>query len=210
MTVNAPLYDKQGNKISEIELPEALFGIEPHQSALHSYVRMYLSNQRQGTVKTKNRAEVSGGGIKPWRQKGTGRARSGSNRSPLWVGGGRIFGPRPRDHREKLPKRVKRLAMRSALSLRASGGNIHVIEDVVIDPPKTKEFHQILKNIGLAETLVLFLTESKDVSLGKSVRNIRSVHHNRSCLTNPYEIMRYGDILMTRAGLEKLVEVFGS
>ena len=152
MAVNAPLYDKQGNKISEIELPEALFGIEPHKPALHSYVRRYLNNQRQGTVKTKTRAEVSGGGAKPWRQKGTGRARSGSNRSPLWVGGGRAFGPRPRKHNEKLPKRVKRLALRSALSLRAGGGNVHVIEDVVIDPPKTKEFHQILKNIGIIDS----------------------------------------------------------
>lgn len=210
MAVTAPLYDKQGNKISEIELPEALFGVEPHSFALHSYVRMYLNNQRQGTVSTKTRAEVSGGGIKPWRQKGTGRARSGSNRSPVWVGGGRAFGPRPHSHREKLPRQVKRLALCSALSLRAGGGNIHIIEDVAIDPPKTKEFCRILKNIGLDGMLVLFLTESKDISVGKSVRNIRSVHHNRSCLTNPYEIMRYGDILMTKAGLDKLVEVFGS
>lgn len=210
MAVTAPLYDRQGNKISEIELPESLFGIRPHESALHSYVRMYLSNQRQGTAKTKTRAEVSGGGAKPWRQKGTGRARAGSNSSPLWVGGGRAFGPRPHSHREKLPKKVKRLALRSALSLRASGGNVYVIEDVVIDPPKTKEFHNILKNIGLDGELVLFLTESKDVSVGKSVRNIAAVHHNRASLTNPYEIMHCGDILLTKAGLDKLVEVHGS
>jgi large subunit ribosomal protein L4 len=208
--VTAPLYDRQGNKISEIELPESLFGIKPHEPALHSYVRMYLNNRRQGTVKTKTRSEVAGGGAKPWRQKGTGRARAGTNSSPLWVGGGRAFGPRPRSHRENLPKKVRRLAMCSALSLRAGGGHVHIIEDVVIDPPKTGEFCKILKNIGLDGDLVLFLTESKDVSVGKSVRNIPAIHHNRACLTNPYEIMRYGNVLFTRAGLDKLVEVFGS
>jgi len=210
MAVTAPLYDTQGNKVSDIELPESLFGIEPHAAALHAYVRMYLAHQRQGTAKTKTRAEVSGGGAKPWRQKGTGRARAGSNRSPLWVGGGRAFGPRPHSYREKMPKKVKRLALRSAFSLRAGTGNVHVIEDVTLDPPKTKAFVQLLKNIGLEGRPVLFLTERKDVSVGKSVRNIPYVHHNRACLSNPYEIMKCGDVLLTRAGLHKLVEVFGS
>ena len=210
MAVTASLYDKQGNKVSDIELPESLFGIQPHRAALHAYVRMFLANQRQGTAKTKTRAEVSGGGAKPWRQKGTGRARAGSNSSPLWVGGGRAFGPRPHDHREKLPKKVKGLALRSALSLRAGGGNVHVIEDILIDPPKTKDFVQILKNIGLEAQSVLFLTESKDISVGKSARNVPYVQHNRACLTNPYEIMKCQDILLTKAGLDRLVEVFGS
>ena len=124
----------------------------------------------------------------------------------------RSFGPRPRDHREHLPRKVKALALRSALSLRAGAGNMHVIEDVKIDPPKTGAFVRILKNIGLQVSTsggVLFLTESKDISLGKSVRNIPYVQHRRACLTNPYEILRCRDVLVTKAGLDKLVEVFG-
>jgi len=210
MAVTAPLYNQEGNKISDVELPEALFGIEPHAASLHAYVRMYLANQRQGTVKTKTRAEVSGGGIKPYRQKGTGRARAGSNTSPVWVGGGRAFGPRPRSHREQLPKKVKRLALRSALSLRAGEGNIHVIDDVKIDPPKTKAFAQMLKTMGLDAESVLFLTESTDVALGLSVRNIPFVYHQRAGLTNPYEIIKHRELVVTKAGLDKLVEVFGS
>jgi len=213
MAVIAPLYNSEGGKISEIELPEMVFGIKPHAYALQAYVRMYLANQRQGTVKTKQRGEVSGGGIKPWRQKGTGRARSGSNTSPVWVGGGRSFGPRPRDHRERLPRKVKLLAMRSALSLRAGGGNVHVIEQIAINPPKTGAFVKVLKNIGLAQAAkggVLFLTEAVDAALEKSVRNIPYVRHHRACLTNPYEVLRYRDVVMTKAGLDKLAEVFGA
>ena len=213
MAVTAPLYNSEGTKISEIELPESLFAIEPHGYALQAYVRMYLANQRQGTVKTKQRGEVSGGGAKPWRQKGTGRARAGSNTSPVWVGGGRSFGPRPRDHRERLPRKVKSLAMRSVLSLRAGGGNVHVIEDVAIDPPKTRAFVQILKNIGFSEDAsgrVLFLTEGKNLTLDKSVRNVPFVQHRRACLANPYEVLRCRQMLVTRTGLAKLVEVFGS
>jgi len=209
MAIKAPLYNSEGNKVSDIELPDSLFGIEPHAAALHAYVRMYLAHQRQGTVKTKTRAEVSGGGAKPWRQKGTGRARAGSNSSPLWVGGGRAFGPRPRKYREKIPKKVKRLALRSALSLRAGSGNVHVIDDVAIDPPKTKAFVRILKNVGLEAGPLLFLTESKDVSIGRSVRNIRHVEHHRACLTNPYQVMKCENLLLTKAGLDKLVEAFG-
>ncbi len=210
MAVKAPVYDQAGTKISDMELPESLFGIEPHSSALHAYVRMYLANQRQGTAKTKTRTEVRGGGAKPWRQKGTGRARAGTNRSPLWVGGGRIFGPRPHSHREKLPKKVKRLALRSALSLRAREGNLHIIEDVQIDPPKTKDFINILQNIGVLGSTVLFLTESKDISVGKSVRNIPAVNHLRAQQTNAYEVMTSEELLFTKAGLESLVEVCGS
>ncbi len=210
MAVTAPVYDQAGSKVSEMELPEALFGIEPHSGVLHAYVRMYLANQRQGTAKTKTRSEVRGGGAKPWRQKGTGRARAGSNRSPIWVGGGRIFGPRPHSHREKLPKKVKRLALRSALSLRAKEGNLHIIEDVKIDPPKTREFVSILKNIGLLGSTVLFLTESTDIAVGKSVRNLPAVNHLRAQQTNAYEVMTSEELLVTRAGLESLLEVHGS
>jgi large subunit ribosomal protein L4 len=210
MSVSAPLYDQSGNKVSDIDLPDTLFGAEPHGAALHAYVRMYLANQRQGTVKTKTRSEVSGGGAKPWRQKGTGRARAGTNRSPIWVGGGRVFGPRPHSHREKLPKKVKRLALRSALSLRAREGNLHIIEDVKIDPPKTKDFVNILKNIGLQGSTVLFLTESTDIAVGKSVRNLPAVNHLRAKQTNAYQVMVSEELLLTRAGLESLLEVHGS
>jgi large subunit ribosomal protein L4 len=210
MSVTAPLYDSEGTRVSEVELPEHLFGIEPHLAALHAYTKTYQTNQRQGTVKTKTRSEVRGGGRKPWRQKGTGRARAGTNTSPIWVGGGRAFGPRPRKHHEKMPKKVRRLAMRSALSLRAGTGNVHVIEDMKIDPPKTKQFAQILKNIGLDATRVLFLSESTDINLGLSVRNLPYVHHQRASLSNPYEVMRSHDVLLTKTGLDKLAEMFAS
>ncbi len=210
MAVSAPLYNQEGTKVSEVELPESLFGVEPHSAALHAYVRMYLANQRQGTAKTKTRSEVAGGGAKPWRQKGTGRARSGTNSSPVWVGGGRALGPRPRNHREKMPRKVKRLALRSALSLRAGDGHVHVIEDMTFDKPRTAAFAQILKNVGLDAEHVLFLTESKDINLGLSVRNLPYVDHQRACQANPYQIMRCREVLLTRAGLESLQEVFGS
>jgi len=210
MAVSAPLYNQEGTKVSEVELPESLFGIEPHPAALHAYVRMYLANQRQGTAKTKTRSEVAGGGAKPWRQKGTGRARSGTNSSPIWVGGGRALGPRPHSHREKMPRKVKRLALRSALSLLAGEGHVHVIEDMAFDKPRTAAFAGILKNAGLNAERVLFLTESKDINLGLSVRNLPYVDHKRACQTNPYQIMRCREILLTKAGLESLQEVFGS
>ena len=150
MAVSVPQYDADGTMTGSVELPESLFGGSPHAAALHAYVKMYLANQRQGTAKTKTRAEVSGGGVKPWKQKGTGRARAGSNTSPVWVGGGRAFGPRPRDHREKLPRRVKKLALLSALALKAQGGAVRVWNRQELGAPKTKTVAGVLEQMGIA------------------------------------------------------------
>jgi large subunit ribosomal protein L4 len=208
MAVTVPQYDAAGAMTGSVELPEALFGLEPHAPALHAYVKMYLANQRQGTAKTKTRAEVSGGGTKPWRQKGTGRARSGSNTSPIWVGGGRAFGPRVRDFREKLPRKVKRLALCSALALKAQKGAVRVWKRQELDAPRTKSVVEALEQMGLADRKVLFLDEGVAPNLTKSCRNIPWISHQRAGLVNAYAVMRAQDLVISPEGLTRMVEVW--
>jgi len=191
-----------------VDLPEELFGGEPHAGALHAYVKMYLANQRQGTAKTKTRAEVSGGGAKPWRQKGTGRARSGSNTSPVWVGGGRAFGPRPRDHREKLPRKVKQLAFRSALALKVQQGAVKVWQRSEIDAPKTKSVVGALNQMGVSGRKVLFLDEGLLPNLDKSCRNIAWLTRERADLTNAYSVLRAQELVVSPEGLSRMAEVW--
>lgn len=191
-----------------VDLPDALFGGEPHAAALHAYVKMYLTNQRQGTVKTKTRAEVSGGGAKPWRQKGTGRARAGSNTSPVWVGGGRAFGPRPRSHREKLPRKVKSLALRSALAVKMQNGAVRVWKRAELEQPKTKTVTQALEQMGVAKRRVLFLDEGMLPNLAKSCRNIAWFTRERADLANAYEIMRADELVVSPEGLARMTEVW--
>ncbi len=191
-----------------VDLPETLFGGEPHSAALHAYVKMYLTNKRQGTAKTKTRAEVTGGGAKPWRQKGTGRARAGSNTSPVWVGGGRSFGPRPRNHREKLPKKVKSLALRSALAVKMQNGAVRVWQRAELDQPKTKSVTQVLEQMGVAKRRVLFLDEGLLPNLAKSCRNIAWFTRERADLANAYEIMRADELIVSPEGLARMTEVW--
>lgn len=191
-----------------VELPEALFGGDPHSGALHAYVKMYLTNKRQGTAKTKTRAEVSGGGAKPWRQKGTGRARSGSNTSPVWVGGGRAFGPRPRDHREKMPRKVKQLALRSALALKVQQGAVRVWQRAELEAPKTKSIVGVLGQMGVAGRKVLFLDEGVLPNLDKSCRNVAWLTRERADLTNAYSIMRAQELVVSPEGLSRMTEVW--
>jgi large subunit ribosomal protein L4 len=206
--LSAALYDKEGKQKQARQLDERLFGQKINLSVLHQYVKAYLANQRQGTAKKKNRMEVSGGGAKPWRQKGTGRARSGSNTSPVWVGGGRAFPPEPRDYRMTIPRKVKRQALLSALTAAASEGRVKIIEDLSLEAPQTKVVAELFDKIGVAGSKVLFLTEGKDDHLQKSCRNLSGLVHKRACLVNPYDLLICDFVLMTSKALDSLTEAF--
>jgi len=171
---------------------------------------MYLTNQRQGTAKTKQRREVSGGGTKPWRQKGTGRARSGSNTSPVWVGGGRVFGPRPREHHEAIPRNVKKLALLSALSLKAQDGRVRIWARQEMESPKTKTVAVALGSMGVAGRKVLFLDEGVLPNLAKSCSNIHGLSRVRVGLTNAYDVMRAQELVISPDGLARMTEVFAA
>ena len=206
MSLTAAKYNADGTQGGSVALPEAVFGHAPNAAVLHAYVKMYNTNQRQGTVKTKTRAEVSGGGVKPWRQKGTGRARSGSNTSPVWVGGGRAFGPRPRDHREAMPRKMRRLALLSALALKAQGGAVRIWERSELDAPKTKSVVQPLSQMGVAGRKVLFLDEGILPNLSKSCRNVPWLTRVRAELINAYEVMLAQDLVISPEGLARMTE----
>lgn len=210
MEVSAQQYDAQGAVTGSVVLPEAIFGQVPHRAALHAYTKMYLANQRQGTAKTKTRAEVAGGGAKPWRQKGTGRARAGSRSSPVWVGGGRAFGPRVRSHRQRLPRQVRRLALVSALSLKAQQGVVCVWAREEMENPKTGAVVETLAKMGLVGRETVFLDEGSFPNLLKSCRNIPWFTHRRADLANAYQILRAHALVVTPEGLKRLTEVLAS
>lgn len=197
-----------GSQGAPVELPAVLFGQEPNEAVVHSYVVAYLANQRQGTAKTKERSEVSGGGIKPWRQKGTGRARAGSIRSPLWPGGGTIFGPSPRSYEIRMPKKQKRLALTSVLSDKARRDRIKVMADLSLADHKTKGFAGLLGRLGLADQKVLIIDEGKNPNLDRASRNIPGVKICRARLTNPYDVLDADVLVITMAGLKEMEEVF--
>ncbi|CCO07800.1 50S ribosomal protein L4 [Desulforamulus hydrothermalis] len=199
------LYNVNGEQVGEVELKDEVFGIEPHESVLHDAVTMQLANQRQGTHDTKTRAEVSGGGRKPWRQKGTGRARVGSIRSPLWRKGGTIFGPHPRDYSFSLPKKVRRLALKSALSSKVKSNNIIVLDALTIDAPKTKEMVRILNNLNANKALVV--TAERDVNVEKSARNIAGVKPLKAEGVNVYDLLKYTKLVITKDAVAKIEEV---
>ena len=208
--VTAKRFNNNGEGSSEVQLPEDLFSGEVHKQALYEYVKTYLTNQRQGTAKTKERGEVAYSTAKLYRQKGSGRARAGSLKSPIREGGGTIFGPRPRDLKTYLNRRVKRLALRSALSDRASGGSIFVVETPSLDAPKTKHAANMLSNMGLENKKVLFVTNDDDPVLFLSLRNIEGVDVIPAFRLNAYEILRSDSLVFTEDALKRAVEVFGS
>ncbi|MEW5702667.1 MAG: 50S ribosomal protein L4 [Candidatus Zixiibacteriota bacterium] len=210
MEITVPQYDAQGALAGSVSLPDALFGQAPHAGAMHAYVKRYLTNQRQGTAKTKQRHEVSGGGIKPWRQKGTGRARSGSNTSPVWVGGGRVFGPRVRHHHEEIPRKVRKLALVSALSLKAQGGAVRVWARQEMEQPKTKAVATTLSKMGVSGRKTLFLDQGLLPNLDKSCRNIDGLVRVRADLANAYEIMRAQELVISPEALARMREVWVS
>jgi len=207
---SAVIFDQEGNQKDTLALKEELYGQTPHLPSVHQYVKAYQSNQRQGTVKKKNRMEVRGGGAKPWRQKGTGRARAGSNTSPLWVGGGRAFPPRPGDYHVEMPRKMKRKALISALSSVASESRVKIIEKVSLEAPSTKSMAELFDKIGVAGSRVLFLSEGQDDNLRRSVRNLKGLVHKRACLVNPYDLLTCDFLVMTRKALDSLTEVFAA
>ncbi|MGB8656155.1 MAG: 50S ribosomal protein L4 [Candidatus Zixiibacteriota bacterium] len=205
---SAAVFDQEGNKVDTVTLREEIFSQGSNLPVVHQYVKAYLANQRQGTVRRKTRAEVSGGGVKPWRQKGTGRARAGSNTSPIWVGGGRAFPPSPRDYHTDLPKKMKRKALVSALSTLASDNRVKVVEEPSLPGPKTKLMVQLLDRIGIAGSKILFLSEGKNDNLNKSCRNIKDLVFKRARLVNPYDLLQCDFLVVTKKALESLAEVF--
>ena len=201
------VYDMSGKLVGEIELSEAVFGIAPNQSVVHDVVKNHLANKRQGTQSALTRAEVSGGGRKPWRQKGTGRARQGSTRAPQWTHGGIVFAPKPRDYSYTLNKKTRRLALKSALSAKAAETAIGVIDEIKMDAPKTKEFAAFLKAVGV-EGKALVVTAAADANVIKSGRNIEGCQVTFANLLNVYDIVNAKKLVVDQAALAKIEEVF--
>ena len=201
------VYDMTGKQVGEIELSEAVFGIEPNESVVHDVVKNHLATCRQGPQSALTRAEVSGGGIKPWRQKGTGRARQGSTRAPQWTHGGIVFAPKPRDYSYTLNKKVKRLAMKSALSAKAQEGNIVDIDSIKMDEIKTKTFKNFLAAVG-CDCKDLVVTAENDQVVVKSARNIPGVLVTFATLINVYDILNAKKFVVDQAALAKIEEVF--
>ena len=203
----ATVFDMAGKQVGEIELSEEIFGIEPNESVVHDVVRNHLANLRQGTQSALTRAEVSGGGIKPWRQKGTGRARQGSIRAPQWTHGGIVFAPKPRSYRFSLNKKVRRLALKSALSAKAAAREIIVIDSLVMNEIKTKTFQAFL-NAVQAGNNAMVITASPDANVYKSARNIPGVNPTFANVINVYDILNAGKLVLDKAALAKIEEVF--
>lgn len=203
----AKVYNMAGEELREIELSEAVFGIDPNGSVLHESIKNYLANQRQGTQSSLTRGDVSGGGRKPWRQKGTGRARTGSTRAPNWTHGGVAFAPKPRSYRYTLNKKVKRLAMRSALSAKAAGNAIIVVDDLKMDSVKTKDFAGFLASIKV-EGKALVVTPEVRENVIKSARNIPGVTTTLAGILSPYEILNNSVFIVDEAALRTIEEVY--
>ena len=201
------LYDMSGAQIGELELNDSVFGIEPNQAVMYDFVKMQLANKRVGTSSTKTRAEVSGGGKKPWRQKGTGRARVGSSRNPVWTGGGIAFGPKPRDYSYRLPRKARRLAMKSALSSKVLENNIIVVDQLSFDEPRTKQMVATLQALNSGKK-TLVVTANGDPNVSKSARNIPGVKPLRVDFINVYDLLKYDTLLITRDAVARVEEVY--
>jgi len=191
----------------KVKLNPNVFDTEPNDHVIYLSVKSYLANQRQGTNSVKNRSAVSGGGAKPFRQKGTGRARQGTNRSPLMPGGGRAFGPHPRDYRMNLPKKVKKMARNFALTYKAREKKVVIVEDFKFDEPKTRKFIELLKNLKIEDAKVLFLTTDNDINLYKSARNVPYANVQKSPDFSTYDVLNADVVIFQRGALEKVNEV---
>ncbi len=203
---NVNLYNIKGENIGTIDLAETVFGAEVNVSAMHSYVVAYLANQRQGTQSAKTRAEVSGGGKKPWRQKGTGRARQGSTRSPQWTHGGVVFAPKPRDYRLSLNKKLKRVALASALSAKVADEKIVVVDSIEMDEIKTREMAKSLTALNAVKPLIVIA--ENDEKVVKSARNIEGVEVSFVGTLNTYEILKHDTLVISKSAVEKIEEVY--
>ena len=198
-----------GSSGQTLDLPEKIFGREPNEPVVHSYIVQYLANQRQGNAATRGRSEVRGGGAKPWRQKGTGRARAGTTRSPLWPGGGTVFGPAPRCYYKRLPKKQKRTALLSILSDKAKNDRVIILDSMNLPDHKTKNLTALIDKIGLKDKKVLFLDEGSDRNPILASRNIPGVKVTRARLANGYDMLDADYLVITVAGLKEIEEVYG-
>lgn len=203
---NVAIYNMNGNTVGEIELSENIFGAAINVPAMHSYVKAYLANQRQGTQSALTRAEVSGGGKKPWRQKGTGRARQGSTRSPQWTHGGVVFAPKPRDYRMSINRKLKRVALKSALSAKVAGEKLIVLESLALPAPKTREMVKVLANLKVGKSLII--TSENDDTVIRAANNIPGVATTTVGTLNAYDVLKYDFVLLTRDAVEKVEEVY--
>ncbi len=201
------VYNVEGSQVGELELADAVFGIEPNTHVLHSAVVLQQASLRQGTHKVKGRSEVRGGGRKPWKQKGTGRARQGSIRAPQWKGGGTVFGPTPRSYGFKLPRKVRRLAIKSALSSKVAGNEIIVLDQLSLNQPKTKDFAKILSNLKVARK-ALVVTRDFDNNVALSARNIPGVKFVAADGINVLDVMVHDQLIITKDAVAKVEEVF--
>jgi large subunit ribosomal protein L4 len=206
--MNVKIVALDGRETGTATLPEELFGQQVNEHLLWLSVKRYLGNQRQGTAAVKNKALVSGGGRKPFKQKGTGRARQGSNTSPLMPGGGRAFGPRPRDYRTEMPRTQRRKALASALSLKAGENAVMVVETPKFDAPKTRRMVEVLDKLGLTGKKALLVLDQADVNVVKSCRNLPNVRTTLAHLVTPYELLNCDALLVTETGLARMKEVF--
>lgn len=204
---NVPVFDAAGEKISEIELSDAIFGIEPNVPVMHLCVVNYLANQRQGTQSTLTRSEVSGGGKKPWRQKGSGRARQGSTRSPQWYNGGVSHGPKPRSYRFTINRKVRRLALKSALSSKVADGEMTVLDSLKLDAIKTKDVVKVLDALKTGKKTLLVLPEKDDI-IYKSARNIAGVKTTLVSTLNVYDILNCDTLLVLKDSVSRIEEVY--
>ena len=203
---NVAVYNIEGKEVGKIDLSDAVFGVEVNEHLVHMAVVSQLANNRQGTQKAKTRSEVSGGGRKPWRQKGTGHARQGSTRAPQWTGGGVVFAPVPRDYSFKMNKREKRAALKSALTSRVEENKFIVIDEINFEEAKTKNFANILKNLDVSKALVVLEDDNKNAEL--SARNIADVKTAKTNTINVYDILKYNTVITTKAVVAKIEEVY--
>ncbi len=201
------VYNIEGKKVSDVELKEEIFGIEPNEDVVHSVLINYLANQRQGTQSTKTRSEVSGGGKKPWRQKGTGRARQGSIRAPHWVGGGIALGPKPRSYKYRVNKKERRLAIKSLLSSKVLENELVVVDKINFKEIKTKNMVNALGNLKVTGKTLILLSE-KNENVQKSARNIEGVKTSLVNTINVYDLLKYTNLVITLDTVKKLEEVY--
>lgn len=200
------LFNQNGEKVGDLQLADSVFGVEVNTYAMHQVVKALLANKRQGTQSAKTRAEVSGGGIKPWRQKGTGRARQGSIRAPQWIHGGVVFAPKPRDYRMSIPKSMKKVAIKSALTSKVNENLMVVVDEIKLEAPKTKEVVKMLNAFDAKKTLVI--TNNVEENVYKSARNIAGVQVIPVNNINVYDILKYNKVVITKDAVSKIEEVY--
>ncbi len=206
--MQVPLFNQSGQQIGTTELRDDIFGVEPNRPVMHQALVRQLANARQGTADTKTRAEVSGGGSKPWKQKGTGRARQGSTRAPHWRHGGIVFGPTPRSYAQSMPRKMRRLALRSALSVKAAEGQLRVVDDIKLETPKTREMESILGGLSIQSSALILLPEASPM-VTKSAANIPDVKTLRAHYLNVRDLLGYDFVIMPLASVKAIESFLG-